>query len=258
MKSPLLFTRLASAIFLLSLISGLSAQTVIFSEDFTGFSTGTHSSPSTYDLSASLDTKTTVPGWTGYKVYSAGGEIKLGTADIPGWIETPEISLAGYEGDLFVKFDIASWPDDASSVRVLLNGSQIGETISPSGEFQSVEIPMPVGISSCKIKFESLAKRFYLDNIRVVAQYPTGIKIAASEKVEIRVYPNPATDIVVIDNILFYDRLEVLSISGRLIESVELPDNMSIEYSMSGYNQGVYLFRFLSQSTVFTVKVTKY
>ncbi|MFH0842622.1 MAG: T9SS type A sorting domain-containing protein [Bacteroidota bacterium] len=258
MKSPLLFTRLATAIFLLSASLYLSAQTAVFSEDFAGFSTGTHSSPSTHDLSASLDTKTSVPGWTGYKVYSAAGEIKLGTADVPGWIETPEIDFAGHEGDLFVKFNIARWPDDASVVRVMLNGSQIGNDIAPGNDFQTIDIPVTDGITSGKVRFESLAKRFYLDNIRVVAQYPTGNEVAAVEKVKIRIYPNPAAGVVVIDNILFYDRLEVHSISGRLIESVELLDNMSIEYSMSGYDRGLYLFRFLSQSTVFTVKVAKY
>ena len=258
MKSPLLFTRMATAVFLLLLMPGLSAQTAVFSEDFAGFGTGTHSAPSTYDLSASLDTKTTLPGWTGYKVYSAGGEIKLGTADVPGWIETPEISFAGYEGDLFVKFDIARWPDDATIVRVLLNGSQIGDDIAPSNDFQEIAIPLTDGITSGKVRFESLAKRFYLDNIRVISQYPTLTKAALPEKTGIRIYPNPASGVVVIDNILSYDRLEVRTISGRLIESVELTDNMSIEYSMSGYNQGIYLFIFHSQGTVFTVKVVKY
>lgn len=258
MKSPLFFTRLASAIFLLSASICLPAQIVLFSEDFSGFTTGTHASPSTYDLSASLDSKTSVPGWTGYKVYSAGGEIKLGTADVPGWIETPEIIMAGYIGSLFLKFDISQWTDDGASVRVFLNGSQTGETISPSNEFQSMQIALPEAVSQGKLRFESLAKRFYLDNVKIEAQYPTGIKATAPEKVNIRIYPNPVSGVVVIDNILLYDRLEVLTVSGMLVESTELTDNMSIEYSLSGYMKGLYLFRFTGPGRVFTVKVAKY
>jgi len=228
----------------------------VFSEDFSGFTTGTHASPSTYDLSATLDSKTSVPGWTGYKVYSAGGEIKLGTAEVPGWIETPEIIMAGYGGNLLLKFDISRWPDDAATVRVLVNGSQIGETLAPSNEFQSMAISLPEGISSGKVRFESSAKRFYLDNVKIAAQYPTGIKDAAREKV--KVFPNPAADIIIIDNAILFDKLEVYNVSGMLLESVELPDKMSTEYSMSGYSQGLYFFRFLSQGAVFTVKVVKY
>jgi hypothetical protein len=258
MKSPLLFTRLAMAILLFSSSPYLSAQTVVFSEDFSGFTTGTHASPSTYDLSASLDTKTSVPGWTGFKVYSAGGEIKLGTADVPGWIETPEISFTGYEGDLFVKFDVARWPDDASSVRVLLNGSQIGDDIAPGNDFEVIEIPLTDGITAGKVRFESLAKRFYLDNVKIEAHNPTGSNNAMHNNSQVRVYPNPSADIVILDNLLLFERLDVYNVSGMLVESFKLSDNISIAYSMSGYNQGLYLFRFLSHSTVFTVKVVKY
>jgi len=258
MKSPLFLTRLAPAVFLLSATHLLSAQTVVFSEAFSGFTTGTHASPSTFDQSASLDTKTSVPGWTGYKVYSAGGEIKLGTAEVPGWIETPVINFSGYEGDLFLKFDISRWQGDETSVRVLLNGSPVGSTLTPADEFGTIEILITAGILNGKIRFESLAKRFYLDNVLVIEQNATGLHAVEAKPFPVRIYPNPVKEIVIIENILLYDRLEVYTVSGRLIRSVELTDNMSIEYSMSGYGQGLYLFRFLSQGAVLAVKVVKY
>jgi len=231
---------------------------VVFSEDFSGFSTCTHANPSPSDLSASLDSKTSAPGWTGYKVYSAGGEIKLGTADVPGWIETPEISFTGVEGIIILKFDISKRPDETANVRILLNGIQIGDAIEPADEYQTKEIPVTEGTGSGKIRFESLAKRFYLDNVKVVAVMPTVGFEVLSDQASPDIYPNPASGVVVIENILPFDRVEVHTVSGRLIESIELHDKTSFEYSVSELKNGLYLFRFIGQDRVFTVKVVKY
>lgn len=258
MKSPLLFTRLATAILLFSSSPYLSAQTVVFSEDFSGFTTGTHASPSTYDLSASLDTKTSVPGWTGFKVYSAGGEIKLGTSEVPGWIETPEVSLSGYDGDMFVKFDVARWPDDAASVRVMLSGSQIGETISPSSEFQSVEIPLTKGISSCKIKFESLAKRFFLDNVRIVNQIPTGYNEALQKVRDIRIYPNPATDYITIDGLSGSTGLRIYNAGGKEVYSLASVFGETGLINITGLYPGIYLIRIIFPGKVHVSRFVKY
>ncbi len=129
MKRSLLIRR--SAVIFLLVTSGLilKGQQVVFSEDFSGFTTGTHTTPSTSDISGSLDSRTGIPGWTGSKVYSAGGEIKMGTSSLTGWIETPSVNLA--QGDLILKFDISCWPGDASTVQVYLNNHSHGECNFP-------------------------------------------------------------------------------------------------------------------------------
>jgi hypothetical protein len=258
MKTPLFFTRLAIAIFLFSVIPYLSAQTVVFSEEFSGFTTGTHSSPSTYDASATLDTKTVFPGWTGYKVYSAGEEIKLGTADIPGWIETPDIDFSGYEGDLFVRFDISRWPDDAASVRVLLNGSQIGNTLTPVNEFQTVEIPITDGISSGKIKFEALEKRFYLDNIRVIAQNATGSWDTEINFTNVNIYPNPAGNIITIDNVSAFNRCEIFKINGKVVIDKDLKGSDRIMMDLKDLSAGIYFIRLSSGFKIIIKTIIKY
>jgi hypothetical protein len=258
MKSPLLSTGLAIAIFLFSAISRLSAQTVIFSEDFSGFTTGTHSSPNTHDASGNLDTKTEVTGWTGYKVYSAAGEIKLGTSNVPGWIETPEINLSGYDVDLFVKFDISRWPDDATSVRVLLNGSQIGNTLTPVNEFQTVEIPITDGISSGKIKFESLEKRFYLDNIQVIAQNPTGSWDTEINFTNVKVYPNPTGNIITVDNVSAFNRCEIYNINGKIIIIKNINGSASIIMDLQDVTAGIYFIRLSSSCGIIMKTIIKY
>jgi len=257
MKSSLLITRLASAILLLSVIPHLSAQTVVFSEDFSGFTTGTHSTPSTYDVSGALDTKTGAPGWTGFKVYSAGGEIKLGTSDIPGWIETPLIDFSGCTGDLFIRFDIARWPDDAASVQVSLNGSAIGNTITPTDEFQTIEMPLTEGTTAGKIKFESLAKRFFLDNILVVVQSVTGAQDYELQP-DLNLYPNPAGDMLNIDNILTYNKLEIYDLYGKVVSARDISGADRVTVILTGLPPGLYILRLVSDKSYFTMRFARY
>ncbi len=258
MKSSLLFSRLASAILVLSVTHNLSAQNVVFSEDFSGFTTGSHSSQPSYDYSGVLDSKTAVPGWTGFKIYSAGGEIKLGTADVPGWIETPLIDLSGYEGDLFVRFDISRWPDDDAIVQVSLNGSPLGTALTPNNEFQTIELPLTDGITSAKIKFESLAKRFFLDNIQIVAQYPTRVQNPFLLPAGARVYPNPAGNLIAIENLLGYNRLEISDLNGRVLRSTDLSGKDKVKIPLTGLPPGIYIMRFVSVKSVYTTRLIKY
>ena len=258
MKRSLLSIRLAASILSICFVTDVNGQSVVFSEDFSGFTTGTHSSPSTYDTSGGLDTKTGLPGWTGFKIYSAGGEIKLGTSDVPGWIETPLIDMSGYEGDLFVRFDISRWPDDAASVQVCLNGSPLGNTVIPTDGFQTIEMPLDNGIVSGKIKFESLAKRFFLDNIQIVVQNITSVRLPDLQQSLVRVYPNPASDIINIDNLSGYKRLEISDINGRVLEVIDLSETDKVEVSLAYLSPGVYIIKFISGRTTVMTRFVKY
>jgi len=231
---------------------------VVFSEDFSGFSTCTHANPSPSDLSASLDSKTSAPGWTGYKVYSAGGEIKLGTADVPGWIETPEISFTGVEGIIILKFDISKRPDETANVRILLNGIQIGDAIEPADEYQTKEIPVTEGTGSGKIRFESLAKRFYLDNVIVTGQYPTGTASNETDHSQVIIYPNPARNILFIDNISGCEKLEIYDLNGKAVRSLSLTGMDRMVFSLSDLKPGIYFVRLLSAGRSFSTKIIKY
>ena len=252
MKRSLLIVR--SAFSILFLCSGffLNGQEAVFSEDFSGFTTGTHSTPATNDISGALDPKTHLPGWTGSKIYSAGGEIKLGTSDVPGWIETPLISMSGHEGDLFVKFDISRWPEDATTIRVYLNGQPLGNELTPGNEFQTVKIPVTNGTVSGKFKFASLTKRFFLDNITIVTGDATLVRLPDQTSVLPGIFPNPACDVISISNIEEYNRLEISDISGRVLKVIDPLEENMIEVSLDGFSSGIYFIRFGSGRGTFT------
>jgi len=145
-----------------------SAYPCLF-EDFSGFTAGTHASPSTTDWAAELDTYTMYSGWTGLKVYSAGGEIKIGTSSANGYIITPAIDLS--EG-ASLNFDYAQWGTDVSVIQIFhasdgINFVQVGVDITPTTDFQSYSLQINDGTTDSKIKIATDVKRAYLDNIEV-------------------------------------------------------------------------------------------
>ena len=253
MKSPLLIRRSAVIFFLVTSGFILKGQQVVFSEDFSGFTTGTHTTPSTSDISGSLDTRTGIPGWTGSKVYSAGGEIKLGTSSLTGWIETPSINLS--QGDLILKFDISCWAGDASTVQVYLNGTTLGNVISPTDNFQRITIAVPTGTASGKFKFEGLTKRFFLDNISVEKGTISDIGIPGQTCRKLFIYPNPASDLVRIENEGLSGMIEIADLYGRVIRSFESSGRSIEEISIEGFSSGIYLIRFTAGRVIYTSRL---
>ena len=135
-------------------------------EDFSGFTAGTHASPNSTDISSSLDTYTQTTGWTGLKVYQAGGEIKLGSSSAVGYIITPTIDLSA-GGTL--EFDYAKWTSDNSMVQIFhasdgVNFVQVGSDISTTDDFQAHSVEITGGTALSKIKIGG-TDRIYLDNI---------------------------------------------------------------------------------------------
>jgi hypothetical protein len=244
MKTSLLLSRLSVIIFLLSFSLNSFGQTVIFSEDFSGFTTGTHASPSTSDISGTLDTRTLQPGWSGYKVYSAGGEIKTGTSTVPGWIETPTIDFSGHSSQLFLKFDISRWPDDECTVKILINGDQMGDIISPEDEFKTIIMAIDQGITSGKIRFESQAKRYFLDNVIIETGEVTAVHdIKPDIHLQISIFPNPSADVITVSNIGSFSRLDIISINGEICKVVNLSGEDKIEVPIEELKPGVYIVR---------------
>jgi hypothetical protein len=254
MKRSLLIVR--SAFSILFLWSGffLNGQEAVFSEDFSGFTTGTHSTPATNDISGALDPKTHLPGWTGSKIYSAGGEIKLGTSEVSGWIETPLINMSGHEGGIYIRFDVCRWPGDAAKIQVYLNDLTLGNEITPTDEFQTIKIAVTSGTVSGKFKFASLAKRFYLDNITIVKGNATSVRLPDQVHVLPGIFPNPASDFISISNIEDYCRLEISDMCGRVVRIIDPLENDRIEVSLDGLSSGLYVLRFISVRGTFSTR----
>jgi hypothetical protein len=201
----------------LFLSTDILGQTNLLTEDFSGFKTGTHSSPSTFDVSALLDQKLQTTGWTGYRIYEAGGEAKLGIASSPGWIESTLLTIAS-GSQLTLSFDLASWPGDNATVQIYLNGVSYGNVISPP-ETNRKEVIQLQGIEGdLKIKIAGVSKRFFLDNISLSSDIVN--KITESTEAErYRIFPVPVADIINIEHLTGGEDILIMSLSGQILFS---------------------------------------
>ncbi len=234
------------------------SQTTILSENFSGFITGTHTLPSTNDVSLSLDAKTSSPGWSGALIYSAGGEIKIGTSSNTGWIETPGIDLSLAEVNYKISFDISRWPGDAATVQVYLDGAAAGGIITPADSYERKEIILASGTSSSRIRIQALTKRFFIDNLTVTSEnIPTSDEITPGGKDELKLWPVPSGNQIKVVNSGFYDDLTISDITGRIRQIIRIDRVDELRIDIGDFEPGLYIFTFISGKTRKHVKVIK-
>ena len=119
MKKNLFMKSVCTVLMMLLMgIFGVQAQTVVFSENFAAFE-GANST----DISSSLDSYTTMTGWTGSKVYRYSGKAKLGTSSALGWLQTPAIDLSGGNGNFILEFDATAWVNDSTFIKVYVDNT---------------------------------------------------------------------------------------------------------------------------------------
>ena len=174
-----LFMKSACIVLMMLLLGifGVQAQTVVFSEDFAEFTT-----PNGTDIANSLDDHTTMPGWTGSKVYAFSGVAKMGTGSAQGWLMTPAIDLSGNNGTFTLTFDAAAWKNDSSYFRVYLdntcyvvtglNNTSNNNNNATSLVLDNFTLTLTGGTSNSHIKFEGALNgkgRFFIDNL-VISQ----------------------------------------------------------------------------------------
>ena len=149
-------------------ISGLNAQTVVLSEDFSAITDS-----NSYTITNSLDQYTQVPGWTGDWVYPSTGKVKIGKSAEAGFLQTPAIDLSANNGQFVVTFDAKAWPNDATSLIVDVNGVPYTVDGLTSTAFNTFNVPLSGGTAATTIKFQGFQAshgRFFLDNIVITSQ----------------------------------------------------------------------------------------
>ena len=235
-----------------------NCQTIILAENFSGFTTGTHTLPSTNDVSSSLDAKTSSPGWKGNLIYSAGGEIKIGTSSNSGWIETPEIDLSVVGINYKISFDIARWPGDASTVQVYLDGSATGGILTPVDSYERKEITLQAGTAVSRIKIQALSKRFFIDNLTLTSEnIPTSVEMTSGDKDGLKLWPVPSAGELKVLNSGIYDELMICDIAGRIRQMIKINRADELRINIGNLEPGVYIFTFISGKTRKPVKVIK-
>jgi hypothetical protein len=162
--------------------AGGSGTTTVKSENFSGFVAGTTGATADgTDIAASIDTYAQSTGWTGLKVYQAGGAVKIGTSSILGNITTPAMDLSANSGSFSVSFKAMAWSGDSTRVKVYLNDVLVktvgGLTNDANYTMNSFSTNLTGGTASSKLRFEGnqAAKgRFFIDDL-VIAQVGGGI-----------------------------------------------------------------------------------
>lgn len=131
------------------------------------------------EITDKLDANTEIPGWTGSKVYAAGGIIKLGSSSAKGYITTPAINLSNNEGVFYVSFQTMAWKDDPTSILLIAGEDTVtveGLLNSPSytENMREFVYKFENGTEGTKLTFAAIANknRFFLDSIEVYQVLP--------------------------------------------------------------------------------------
>ena len=153
---------------------GTSSGATLLSEPFTNFTSGSIGTPGTTDYSTTMDSYTVISGWTGSKIYSAGGAVKLGSSSAMGYIVTPSLDCSAGSGSL--KFNLQTYGTDSKTVIAYISTdggttyTQLGSAITPTSSMVTQTLTFTGGTSTTKFKISGSAassNRFYLDTVIV-------------------------------------------------------------------------------------------
>ena len=253
----------------------VEAKITVLSEDFSKITAGTMASPGGTDLSATLDTYTQVAGWTGSKVYAAGGVAKLGSGSGQGYIITPSIDLSKNSGKGTIAFDVQTWNVDAKAIQVMLSTdgttfAQIGADIPTTSTMTTQTVAYTGGTSTSKLKISAKAassNRFFLDNIVVTSGGTTAVEPIATKNIPSgfalqQNYPNPfnpATKIQFAVSNADHIALQVYNIQGEMVASLVneyLPaGNYSAVFNAASLPSGMYCYRLTSSTSSIAKKM---
>ncbi|MFZ4402190.1 MAG: beta strand repeat-containing protein, partial [Bacteroidales bacterium] len=159
--------KLMAILFALLLFSGQSwGQTNILSENFSSISSG--------DNTTTGGSGTTWAGDTNFvtltSAYNAGGAVKIGTSSAIGSITSKSIDLSVNGGNFKIKFKVKGWTTVEGNIKVTVTGltaQTVTYTSTIAGSFEQKELTFTGGTSGSTVKFETTAKRAFLDDIIV-------------------------------------------------------------------------------------------
>ncbi len=149
-----------------------SGESTLLSEDFSKFTEGQpNNNPGNTDISDKLDTYTLVPGWTGIKVYQAGGTAKIGASSTLGYLVTPSLDLS--VGEVTLSFKAMAWLNDSTELKIYVDDALAYTATGLNNTdytLKSYSTTLTGGTTASKIKFEGKQAskgRFFLDDVVV-------------------------------------------------------------------------------------------
>lgn len=144
-----------------------AGRTVILSEDFARFTSGSFGMPDEdNDIAwAGISDYTQSPGWDGEALYAAGGSCYIGMAGFgfyPGMLTTPAFDGSVNEGNYIVSFRACGTAADDLTV---MRSSDSKQTVQVTTEWAEYSIPFTSGAPGDKITFSPMSSPLYIDDI---------------------------------------------------------------------------------------------
>jgi hypothetical protein len=151
--------------------TGVGGTTNLLSEDFAALTTGGDititgtASPGTTELTSfSPNFPTTV------KLFSAGGKAKLGTSSLIGSMTSKILDLSANGGTFYVSFKVKGWTTVEGGIKVTVTGlppQTATYTNNIADSYVTKTLSFTGGTANSTVKFETTAKRAFLDDILV-------------------------------------------------------------------------------------------
>lgn len=153
----------------------VNEESLLLAEDFASFAKGT--SDGTSDISGSLDTYTSTPGWSGNKIYTtAGSEAKIGSGSTAGHITTPSITSS--TGTVFVSVTLRPYGTDSPSFYLGIGEDLQSDDVNVAEEssycFSISECYEPIQLTFAASKATKC--RFYISEVRVYNEVPAELQ----------------------------------------------------------------------------------
>lgn len=137
------------------------AATLLMTETF-----GNCTTAGGQDIGNSLNTYLDNPGWTGTKVYTAVGGVRLGTGSATGYITSPALDLSA-DSKMSIKFKAQTLNNDTNCDLKISCGSASETVTLPNNEVADYVVVLDCSGTNQKVKFETLAnsKRVIITNV---------------------------------------------------------------------------------------------
>ncbi|HPX34156.1 MAG TPA: T9SS type A sorting domain-containing protein [Bacteroidales bacterium] len=141
-------------------------QTYLLDEDFSSITTGDNTT--TVGSNTKWNGNDNFP--TVVNAFQAGGAVRIGTSKASGSITSDSLDLSVNGGSFKVSFDVKGWTTIEGDIKVTVTGLT-AQTVSyiakMSDTFENKILTFTGGQANSTVKFETTAKRAFLDNIKI-------------------------------------------------------------------------------------------
>ena len=142
---------------------------VVLNQDFSAFTEGSETAPGTTDISTYTGKlRTELTGWSGSRVYEAGGCLKIGDG---GYLQTANTDMTSNGGNLRISFRAKSLDDTGGGIQLLLNSSYTVTTTVylDNGEWTDIVVMTSGGTATgyLRIKPYLIASGMLIDDLKI-------------------------------------------------------------------------------------------